>query len=494
MFRDSVCDISIYLKSLAVILCMALLGACSSIPVEQREARRAEIDRDADETVALLKEKEPEFAEALERSAGYFTSRVSSTTVAIVGGAQGIGVLVDNDTGDRTYMNIRRADLGVGLGVRTFRVLLLAEDAAALESMSDKRYFSAVATEATAGKKGGTGGYIAGGLRAFVISDSGASLAATARIVKMSVNEDLTDTGVSEVSIPNIGFDIEDGREPAERRTWDHKLPFMAQKVIDMGYDLPLPYGVKLLYSDIGQDQILDNLRVGFSGGEKEPFEWVAFENARSESKTWQLIGDLWLFPFLNLFAFVGDLEGDAPMNVILEGNGMLEQMGIDCSRPGNVVVCRLLQDQLIDLPIDADFSGTNYGVGFNLAGGWKGFFFTLPVSFSWIDMDTTDVEGGAVISASPRVGKLVPLGSAGNLGLYVGASYLNSDLTATGSLAVPETDVTIDYTVDQSNKDKWAGIVGANWDINSRWSLMVEYNGFFGSRESVFASVGWRF
>jgi hypothetical protein len=184
MFRDSVCDISIYLKSLAVILCMALLGACSSIPVEQREARRAEIDRDADETVALLRERDPEFAGALERSAGYFTSRVSSTTVAIVGGAQGIGVLVDNDTGDRTYMNIRRADLGVGLGVRTFRVLLLAEDAAALESMSDKRYFSAVATEATAGKKGGTGGYIAGGLRAFVISDSGASLAATARIVK----------------------------------------------------------------------------------------------------------------------------------------------------------------------------------------------------------------------------------------------------------------------------------------------------------------------
>ena len=45
----------------------------------------------------------------------------------------------------------------------------------------------------------------------------------------------------------------------------------MAQKVIDMGYDLPLPYGLKVLYSDIGQDQILEGLQVGFSGGEKEP-------------------------------------------------------------------------------------------------------------------------------------------------------------------------------------------------------------------------------
>ena len=132
--------------------------------------------------------------------------------------------------------------------------------------------------------------------------------------------------------------------------------------------------------------------------------------------------------------------------------------------------------------------------MGFNLAGGWNDFFFTLPVSFSWVDMDTTDVEGGAVISASPRVGRLVSLGNYGNLGLFVGASYLDSDLTAHGSLAVPETDVTIDYIVDQSNTDKWNGILGANWDITRRWSVMVEYNGFFGSRDSIFAAVGWRF
>ena len=70
-------------------------------------------------------------------------------------------------------------------------------------------------------------------------------------------------------------------------------------------------------------------------------------------------------------------------------------------------------------------------------AGGWKGFFLTLPVSFSWVDMDTTDVEGGAIISASPRAGYLFKMGNYGNLGLFVGASYLDSDLTAHGSLAV---------------------------------------------------------
>jgi hypothetical protein len=155
----------------------------------------------------------------------------------------------------------------------------------------------------------------------------------------------------------------------------------------------------------------------------------------------------------------------------------------------------RSLQDKIFELPIESVFSGTNYGAGFNLAGGWKGFFFTLSVSFfSWVDMDTTDVQGGSVISASPRAGYLFKMGNYGNLGLFVGGSYLDSDLTAHGSLEILDTDVSNDYTVDQSNSDKWNGIMGANWDIARRWSLMVEYNGFFGSRDSIFAALGWWF
>ncbi len=494
MQRDHGYRTSFSLKALVFVFCLALLGACTSIPVEQREDRRAQINQEAEETIALLMEQDPEFAEALEGSAGYLTSRISSATVAVVGGARGIGVLVNKRTGDRTYLNFKRTDLGAGLGLKKFRFLVLAEDAEALENIPNKKYLSSLAADMSAGEKSTSGGYNSAGYRIFTVSESGASVAATARLTKITVNDDLTDTGISEVSIPNTGFGTEDGIEPVEQRTWDHKLPFLAQKVIDLGYDLPLPYGVKVLYSDIDQAQNLDDLQVGFSGSEKEPFDWVAFENARSVSQTWQLIGDVWLLPFLNLFAYVGDVEGDAPMNVILEGNGLLELKGVDCSRPGNLLLCGFLQDRLIDLPIEASFSGKNYGVGFNLAGGWKGFFFTLPVSFSWIDMDTTDVEGGSVISASPRAGHLFKMGNFGNLGLFVGASYLSSDLTAYGSLAVPETDVTIDYTVDQSNKDQWNGIIGANWDITRRWSVLVEYNGFFGSRDSIFAAVGWRF
>ncbi len=494
MQRDHGYRISFGLKALVFILCLALLGACTSIPVEERDDRRAEINQDAEETIALLMEKDPEFAEALEDSAGYLTSRISSATVAVVGGARGIGVLVNKHTGERTYLNFKRTDLGAGLGLNKFRFLVLAENSEALENIPSRKYLSSLAADMSAGEKGTRGGYNSAGYRVFTVSESGASVAATASLTKVSVNTDLTDSGISDVGIPNIGYGTEDGREPVEQRTWDHKLPFMAQKVIDLGYDLPLPYGFKVLYSNIDQDQILESLQVGFSGGEKEPFEWVSFENAISFSETYQAIGDVWVLPFLNVFAFAGDVKGDVTVDVLLEGNGLLEQKGIDCRRPGNLIICRALQDQIIELPVKSVFSGTNYGAGFNLAGGWKGFFFTLPVSFTWLDMDTTDLEGSAVVTASPRAGYLFKMGNFGNLGLFAGASYLDSDLTATGSLAIPETDVTIDYIVEQSNTDKWDGIIGANWDITRRWSVLLEYNGFFGSRDAIFAAVGWRF
>lgn len=478
--------------SAAVILSM--LVGCTGIPVHERADRRAQIDQDAEETIALLAEREPGFTQALEASAGYFTAHVSQATVAVVGGGKGIGVLVDNTSGDRTYMDMKRLDLGPGLGARAHRVLVLIENEELVAEIRAGKYISSLAADATVGQSGGSSNYLTGGHQFFLISDTGAQLAAAARLAKLSVNEDLTDTGLSEISIPNSGLDIEDGRESGENRVWDRKLPFLAQDVIDLGYDLPRPYGVKALYSYVNQDQELRGLKVGFSGGEKEPYEFVAFENASSKSDSYQLIGDLWLFPFMNLFAYAGNLEGDAPMDVILDGNGMLDQLGINCSLPGNVAICRILQDREITLPIDADFSGVNYGAGFTLAGAWKGFFFTLPVSFSWIDMDTTTAEGRSVISASPRAGRLINLGRGGNLALYAGVSYLDSDLRVHGSLAIPGTDVTIDYTVDQSNSDPWAGLAGANWDINGRWSLQAEYTGFTGSRESWIASLTWRF
>ena len=471
-----------------------LLPACTSIPVEQRPDKRAELSRIGEEIVARAVEEEPGLQHALDLSAGYFAAEISAANVAVLGGGQGIGVLVDQQSGERTFLNVKRIDLGAGLGVYYYRVLILVQDRKVLERIRRGTWFHGVGADVATGKAGAADVRASStGYTIHLLTDSGASIALTARSILLSVNRDLTDTGLSEISIPNIGFGIEDGREETTRRWWDHKLPFMAQKVIDKGYDLPLPYGLRGSYVSVEQDQLLDNLYVGIGDSGLVSIPFAEFTNAQSISDTYQAIFDTWLFPFMNAFAILGKIDGHAPVDVVVDGNGWLEALGIDCSRPGNLIPCSLLQDKEFLLPIDAQFSGKNYGIGVTFAGGWNGFFFTLPMTYVYADMDGTNTDGASV-QASPRLGYVFNLKSRGNLALYVGGSYLNTDLTVSGSVTVPGTDFPIDYKMDQKNRDEWAAIAGANWNINRHWSVQAEYNGFVGSRETWIGSVTWRF
>ena len=145
------------------------------------------------------------------------------------------------------------------------------------------------------------------------------------------------------------------------------------------------------------------------------------------------------------------------------------------------------------DLHIEASFNGNTYGVGTVLAGGWSNYFVTIPLTITYADMQGNDTEG-LVYTASPRLGYVFQMGNAGVLAPYIGASYLVSDLTITGTVNIPGTTIDVDYEIQQSNKDKWAGVIGANYDISKRWSIQAEYNGFTGSRESYIASVNCRF
>ena len=223
------------------------------------------------------------------------------------------------------------------------------------------------------------------------------------------------------------------------------------------------------------------------------PFEFVSFENASSKSDSVQLRLETWLFPFMNVYAMVGKTDGDAPLDVLLDGDQMLDHLGTDCSGIVNPPLCNLLEGKTITLPIDATFSGKTYSLGMVLAGGWSSYFVTIPVNWTWIDMDTTDADG-TVLTVTPRVGKVFNLGDHGNLALFVGGNYLDSELTVTGRLELPDDQLSLDYIIDQENTDKWNAVIGANWDINRHWSVTMEYNGFTGSREAYVAAVTWRF
>jgi hypothetical protein len=467
---------------LVVVFVASMLSACATtIPVGERESVRQELNDRTDETLALLLEKQPELQASLDTAVGYFVARLSGAQVAVIGGAVGMGVLYDKEAASRTYMNVTRYDLGLGAGAGAFRVVVLFQTAAGAETAAGT---AGAATPIALGE----------GSTVHAISESGAIVAATARLIRLTVNTDLTDVGVSEVSIPGRGFTAVDQQGDDAPRVWNRALPFFAQKVIDKGYDLPLPYGIGLTYAHVDQEQILSDLEVGLNGGAKESFPFVGFDNARSVSDSLQVKLDAWLFPFMNVFALFGRVEGEAPLNVYIDGNGMLDQLGITCGGPGPPnPLCGVLENETFVLDIEAKFRGNTYGAGTVLAGGWNNWFVTVPISYTYADMEGKETEG-ATTSITPRFGRVLNLGDKGNLALYTGGSYLRTKLTVQGTEVTPDGLLVIDYTIEQKNKDRWTVVLGGNWDINKRWSVSAEYNGFVGSRDAFITSIVRRF
>ena len=482
------------IRLLLASLTLVLLGACTTIPVDERNQIREEVNQVAETTIEQMVANDPEIQELLDKAVGYAVASVSATKVPVIGGGYGLALLHDKENGTRTYINVTRFDLGAGVGTGRFRVLVIFEHREMMEKFRDGAWHSTVGAESAVGSQTVSRVSSPGdGYSVFYASDTGVALAATARLLKTSVNEDLTDTGVSEVSFPNTGFHSTDEQGKDAPRIWDHKLPFLAQKVIDKGYDLPLPYGVGFTYANVDQAQLLNSLQVGINGNEVIPFEFVAFDNARSKSSSYSLKADAWLLPFMNVFAMVGKLNGHAPMDVVLDGNGMLDHLGISCTGFPPNPLCDLLGDKTFSFPIDTDFEGNLYGIGMTLAAGWNGWFVAVPVNYTYADMQGSQTDG-ASFTATPRFGKTLNLGRNGNLSLFAGGNYLDSDLTIDGLFETPDGLLQFDYIIDQQNKDKWNALLGFNWDINKRLSWSAEYNGFIGSRDAIITSISWKF
>jgi len=475
------------------ILILITAQGCMTIPPGQRVEIRAGVDQKAEETVEQLVASDPSAQGLLDESVGYMAGQVSATKLPLLGGGYGLALLHDTERDTRSYLNISRFDLGAGLGTGRFRVLVIFQTREAMEKFSQGGWQAGLTAESKLGERSAAAVTSGAGFTAFIRPDTGTVVSATARLVRTSVNLDLTDTGVSELSIPNTDF--EDGSKQSDDapRIWNRKLPFLAQKVIDEGYDLPLPYGVGLTYADVDQEQLLSSLEVGINGRDRRPVDFVEFDGARSLSQSTSLKLDAWIFPFMNVFAMIGQVDGKAPVDVVVDGNGFLEDLEVNCDRPPPSPLCPLLQDNFFTLPIEASFKGNTYGIGATLAGGWKNWFVAIPLNWTYADMDGSKTDGTS-FTVTPRGGYLFNLGRAGNLALFAGGNYLDSDLTVDGSYTLPGADLTFDYLIDQQNKDSWNAVLGFNWDINRNLSWSLEYNGFIGSRTAWISSLVWRY
>ena len=272
---------------------------------------------------------------------------------------------------------------------------------------------------------------------------------------------------------------------------WDHPLPFFGQDVIDLGFELPLPFGISVIPAAFEQDLTLSDLRIGLGGEADRPIDALNFDNPSVKNTALQLKFDAWLFPFMNVFATVGQVDGRATVPLSLAGADLLPER---CDRPvGAPAFC----DRVFSATAKPDYEGTNWSIGTTLAMGWDRFFAVLPLVYAVSDIDILDTNVDA-INISPRIGINAEMGRYGDIALFLGGTYLKAEIEVAGSISFadptsPGEQLNLSYRLIEENKDPWNAVVGGNWQITPRWGILLEA-GFGGSREDVIAGITYRF
>lgn len=279
--------------------------------------------------------------------------------------------------------------------------------------------------------------------------------------------------------------------ETGERVIWKQKLPFFAQQVVDLGFELPNPYGVALIPARIQQDLVLQNLVIGVNGPADREIDFVDFGTPSVENSVLQLKLDAWVLPFLNVFATVGGFTGDASIPLKIEGSDLFPGV---CDVTPNAPVC-VRTFSAIAKP---EYEGTNIALGMNVAMGWDRFFVTLPITYAWTDVDIINTTVTA-LNITPRIGMTGDMGDRGTVAVFLGATYLRAEVDIAGEIDLETPDgpdgeiTTLAFRISQRNKDRWNALLGFNWEMNKEWSVMAEA-GFGGSRENFIAGVTYRF
>jgi hypothetical protein len=236
-------------------------------------------------------------------------------------------------------------------------------------------------------------------------------------------------------------------------------VPLWAEKVRARGIDLPLPFGLGLTYTYIDQKTQVSDVQI-----QGNPLG-VSISDAKTSSNTLVLRADVWLLPVLNVYGLFGYTAGTTKPKIRLpNGNSIGDSV---------------------------NYSRAMYGGGATLAGGYKAYFVTLDANYT---TGAIQAEKGQVgdrdlysISFTPRAGSIFSSGELGTGSLWIGGMYMDFaqevrgsfDLAASSPRLPSSTgrdDIT--YSVRIKAKDPWNLLLGGSWELNKRWSFVLELGG----------------
>ncbi|MFD2165665.1 YSC84-related protein [Thalassotalea euphylliae] len=157
---------------------------------------RQEIHEMEQKILTRLYKEEPSAKDKIKNAAGYATFSNIGVNLLLLSTGNGSGMVVDNASGQKTYMSMFSAGVGVGLGVKDFNVVFVFHDKDAMKKFIEDGWdFSGQADAAAkTGEKGGEGsaaGTAVEGVEIFQMTENGLALQATLQGTKYWKDDDL---------------------------------------------------------------------------------------------------------------------------------------------------------------------------------------------------------------------------------------------------------------------------------------------------------------
>ncbi len=166
--------------------CRAAQGAEGATPDEQRST----IQSQRSSTLNELYAARPEAQGKVYSAAGYgFFSNVN-VNVILLSSENGYGVVHDNATGKDTYMKMGGGGIGLGMGVKDYRAIMVFNDAAMMHTFVDSGWDFGAQADASAksekegGVSAGAAATRSGGLEVYQFTKNGIALQATVQGTK----------------------------------------------------------------------------------------------------------------------------------------------------------------------------------------------------------------------------------------------------------------------------------------------------------------------
>ncbi|WP_329353594.1 hypothetical protein [Vibrio natriegens] len=276
-------------------------------------------------------------------------------------------------------------------------------------------------------------------------------------------------------------------------------FPIWGEEAEKRGYSLPKPYGLSLSYMDMSNPITVNS--IDLTGHPVLDALDIDANHADFTGSNITLRGDVWIFPFMNIYGIIGYTQGTSTAKINSLGCDASSVNGI-----GNKALCSLLDAAGDELPDNAvfelDMDGGTYGAGTTLAGGIGNWFALLDMNYTYTSIAAIDGNIKTFVAA-PRVGYRWQYDGGRELRVFAGAMYQHVQQELSGdlkSLNLPrEIHELVDhlspdagFNVSQTADENWNGVVGFQYAFNKDWEILMEAG--FGERETLFFSLGRRF